>query len=475
MQTTQFTMKLLFTAALIILTGNIYAQVTFHITEFPNATPSKAEIFISGDFEAWSGGSENFKLTHYGDNTYAITLQQQSGSINFKFTRGSWASVEKGAQGEEISNRIYTFGGNGDTVEITILNWADSEHGTSTATENVSLMSDAFEMPQLGGRKRKIWLYLPPDYASSSSSYPVLYMHDGQNLFDDSTSFAGEWKVDETLNYLYEQNDIGLIVIGIENGGTERLNEYSPWINPDYGGGDGKDYIDFIVETLKPFVDENYRTLPGRENTGLMGSSLGGLISHYGGLAKPEIFGKTGVFSPSFWFSDSTYLFGHENAGLTDSKMYFLAGGMESAQTDVPASTQAMIDTMISGGFTQSNTILKVDADGTHSEAFWSVEFPDAIKWLFGDSTVSTNAITNQYQGLDFDVYPNPAHDSIHVVPPDLNQTYLLELFGPNGALVLDREITGLTSINIQRFGSGIYILKLSHGNSYAIAKIAFN
>lgn len=468
-------MKLFFTIILSTLVTAVSAQVTFHVTQTPMNTPVNAEIFVSGDFDGWAGGTDNYKLTELEDETYAITFPQQVGNINFKFTRGSWASVEKGAQGEEINNRVYTFGGNGDTIEIAILNWADAGQGSSTAAYNVSVMDEAFEMPQLGGRKRKIWLYLPPGYDTSTASYPVLYMHDGQNLFDDSTAFAGEWHVDELLNDLYVTDNIGLIVIGIENGGGERINEYSPWTHPSYGGGDGDDYIEFIAETLKPHVDSTYRTRPENIYTGLMGSSLGGLISHYGGLASPEIFGKAGVFSPSFWFSDSTYIFGHQNSNLPDSKMYFLAGGMESSQTDVPANTQAMIDTMIAGGYRQANAILEVDPDGTHTEGFWSAEFPDAIKWLFGDSIVSSQILGSQYQQLAIEVFPNPAHDTIHVVPPEPDQIYHLELFSPNGSKVLNRQIIGRTSVDVKEFGSGIFIIKLSRGGYYGISKVAIN
>lgn len=466
-------MKLFFTAVIFAILNSICAQVTFHVTQLPANTPGDASIFISGDFDAWSGGSANYKLDKLGDESYAITLPQQTGSINFKFTQGSWESVEKGAQGEEISNRVYTFGGNGDTVSVTIFNWADA--GSSTATENVSVMADAFEMPQLGGRTRKIWLYLPPGYETSSSSYPVLYMHDGQNLFDDSTSFAGEWHVDETLNQLSEENKIKLIVIGIENGGGERINEYSPWRNPYIGGGDGEDYLEFLVETLKPFVDENYRTLPDKLNTGLMGSSMGGLISHYGGLAHPEVFGKAGVFSPSFWFSDSTYIHGHENADLPDSKMYFLAGGMESSQVDVPANTQLMIDTMIAGGFESDNAALEVDPDGTHSEGFWSAEFPSAIKWLFGDATTNTNTLTSNSAGFRVKIFPNPAHDSITIIPPESSQTYLLEAFHTNGIKVFEKEITGTRSIDVRLIGIGLFTFRISRGKQFYVTNILIN
>jgi alpha-glucosidase len=214
-------------------------QVTFRIVQLPPSTPDNAEIYLSGNFEGWTGGQDTYQLEKDVDSLYAITLPQMVGTIQFKFTRGSWASVEKGPNGEEISNRVYTFGGDGDTVNITIHNWADVSGITSTASDNVSLLDSDFFMPQLN-RSRKIWLYLPPGYDTSQQAYPVMYMHDGQNLFDDSTSFAGEWGVDETLNELYDESGFGMIVVGIENGGGLRIDEYSPWIHPQYGGGEGE-------------------------------------------------------------------------------------------------------------------------------------------------------------------------------------------------------------------------------------------
>jgi predicted alpha/beta superfamily hydrolase len=127
-------------------------------------------------------------------------------------------------------------------------------------------MDENFFMPQLN-RSRRIWLYLPPAYETSGLSYPVMYMHDGQNLFDVLTAYSGEWEVDEALNTLASQGHKVPIVVGIDNGGTNRIGEYTPWSNPDYGGGDGDLYIRFIVETLKPYIDQHYRTLSDRSNT----------------------------------------------------------------------------------------------------------------------------------------------------------------------------------------------------------------
>ena len=127
-----------------------------------------------------------------------------------------------------------------------------SQERVSTAATNVSIIQKEFVIPQLNTKPYKVWVYLPPNYQTSTKKYPVIYMHDGQNLFDDKTSFIGEWNVDETLNELYKNTGKGFIVVGIENGGEERINEYTPWPHEEYGGGKGSIYIDFIVNTLKP-------------------------------------------------------------------------------------------------------------------------------------------------------------------------------------------------------------------------------
>ena len=156
----------------------------------------------------------------------------------------------------------------------------------STASKQVSTFT--IEAPQLK-TSRKIWLYLPKNYESSTKKYPVIYMHDAQNLFDAKTSFAGEWNVDEKLDSLSAQ----VIVVGIENGGDKRLEELTPYKNEKYGGGNAEKYLEFIVNTLKPEIDKKYRTKTDTKNTTIMGSSLGGLVS----FSKNE--GTCSPFSPT--------------------------------------------------------------------------------------------------------------------------------------------------------------------------------
>jgi predicted alpha/beta superfamily hydrolase len=247
----------------------------------------------------------------------------------------------------------------------------------STTQPNVQVLDTAFSMPQLN-RTRRIWIYLPPDYATSNKSYPVIYMHDGQNLFDQSTSFSGEWEVDETLNKLHKDGDYGTMVVGIDNGARKRLDEYSPWTNKVYGGGEGDAYIDFIRVTLKPYIDHHFRTKTDAENTCLWGSSMGGLISAYGVLKYPETFGKAGIFSPSYCL---TQTISAQNGKLNHVKMIHVAGEKEGANMKV--FIQKFTGVLMDQKVPASSMKVKIDEDGSHTEGYWRREFADAYKWLF--------------------------------------------------------------------------------------------
>lgn len=251
----------------------------------------------------------------------------------------------------------------------------------STAASNVFLLKKEFIIPNLNAISHKVWIYLPPNYDKTSKKYPVIYMTDAQNLFDAATSYAGEWEVDETLNKLYEKTGKGFIVVGIENGGEERINEYTPWKNEKYGGGKGAIYADFIVNTLKPYIDDHYRTKKQRKHTSLIGSSLGGLISYYGGLKYPKTFGKIGALSTSFWFSEKVVAFTQEKGNLKNVKLFLLVGGKEGE--DMDKNTQKMEKLLLKTGFKPKNLKSKIAPEGKHNEAFWSSEFSAIVSWLY--------------------------------------------------------------------------------------------
>ena len=252
---------------------------------------------------------------------------------------------------------------------------------TSTKAANVSILETTFVINGLNDIAHKIWLYLPPNYTTSTEKYDVIYMHDAQNLFDNATSFVGEWEIDETLNNLYNKTGKSFIVVGVENGGEKRIEEYTPWKHEKYGGGKGDIYINFLVNKLKPFIDKKYRTKPAAENTAIIGSSLGGLISFYGGLKHPETFGKIGALSTSFWFSNKVITFAEENGNQQKTKLFLLVGDKEG-DSMVP-DTKNMSELLISLGFTTQNLKTKIAANGEHTESFWKAEFLEVITFLF--------------------------------------------------------------------------------------------
>ncbi len=251
---------------------------------------------------------------------------------------------------------------------------------TSSVADNAEVLPYQFVMPGLD-RQRSIRLYLPPSYQTSEKRYPVVYMHDGQNLFDNMTANEGEWGVDESLNQLAEKHGLELIVVGIDNGGDFRMNELSPWVNKRFGEAQGEQYMDFIVEVVKPYIDTNFRTRADRLHTAIMGSSMGGLISHYAVHAYPTVFSKAGIFSPSYWYSQQVFSFTQLKKAPLDARLYVMYGDKEG--DGMIADTGKMQRQLRQQGHPRQNTVFKRVPKGEHNEQLWRAEFSEAIQWLF--------------------------------------------------------------------------------------------
>jgi predicted alpha/beta superfamily hydrolase len=446
----------------VVLTGLFFltlmhsmrAQVTFHITQWPNYTPPADTLYIAGTFNGWNPGSAIHRLTRQPDSSWMITLPPSASSIQFKFTRGNWAKVEGNATGTQRPNRNHTFG-SADTVRITIESWEDLHQGGggggSTANAQVIVLTDSFYIPQLQ-RHRRIWMYLPVDYNTAlSKRYPVFYMHDGQNLFDASTAFAGEWEVDEHISRLFGQGDDGAIVVGISNGGAQRINEYSPWINPQYGGGQGEDYMNFIVQTLKPYIDSHYRTDSSRASTGLWGSSMGGLISQFGVMRHQEVFGMAGVFSPSLWFSSQVFAQIPLEGRRQPTRFYLLAGALESSS--LVAQTQQLAQSLRSVGFDSTDIAVRIRSDGQHSEWFWRREFPEAYRWLLRRLPTSVATIAKP----DLRWYPNPTARHTRLLGLEEFEETELRIVDACGRLRFTGVITTETELETSSWSPGVY------------------
>jgi predicted alpha/beta superfamily hydrolase len=233
---------------------------------------------------------------------------------------------------------------------------------------------------------RTIIVFVPPGYESEQARrYPVLYLHDGQNIFDKATAFGDEWRVDETAQNLIDSGTIEpLIIVGVYNAGERRIDEYTPTrVEKKNAGGQADRHGQMLVQELKPFIDERYRTLPSAANTALGGSSLGGLATMHVGIKYPTVFGKLAVISPSVWWDDRVIL--REVAALPSKlpQRIWLDAGTGEGQ-EVTADTGMLRDTLVSKGWTLDGDLKYHEAEGHgHDERYWAARMDQVLRFLF--------------------------------------------------------------------------------------------
>jgi predicted alpha/beta superfamily hydrolase len=347
--------------------------------------PNSNTYYLACNINNWNPKDSSFRFSIDKNGIpYLKHVFDKATALEFKFTRGSWDNAECDSLGNDINNRVIRT----DTSHLQIYYIKGWKHIFSalqkkhTASSNVHIIDTAFYIPQLN-RTRRIWIYLPADYATNGKHYPVMYMQDGQNLFDDYTSGYGEWGIDECIDTLIQQGQPPCIIVGIDCG-EKRVNEYNPYSNDRFGKGEGNLYVDFLFQTLKPFIDNHYRTLPAKENTLIAGSSMGGLISYYAILKHPDVFGKAGIFSPSFWiapqFNNLTDSIGDKVTG----KIFFYIGGQEG---DTPPIYLAQMKAIENRLAKKSKTVIYsvIDPDGKHNEKAWRKWFPVFYKWIMAE------------------------------------------------------------------------------------------
>jgi predicted alpha/beta superfamily hydrolase len=236
-----------------------------------------------------------------------------------------------------------------------------------------------FYSPQLDNR-RDILVQLPPSYRQGERSYPVLYMQDGQNLFDPATSYAGDWRLGKVMATAARRGHEA-IVVGIPNMGSERLTEYSPFVDSEMGGGAGDRYLDFLIETLKPAIDGRFRSRPGREHTGLVGSSMGGLLSLYGFFRSASVFGFAGALSPSLWYAGGAIFSFVGAAAYVPGRLYLDIGALEGPEH--VARARQMRDLLRGKGYRLGRDFRWLESrSGRHDEASWGRRFSRALPFL---------------------------------------------------------------------------------------------
>jgi predicted alpha/beta superfamily hydrolase len=230
------------------------------------------------------------------------------------------------------------------------------------------------------GNRRAVDVYLPPSYAAGRRRYPVVYMHDGQNLSDPRLAFAGTWRLRGTLSRL-ARGGLEAIVVGVHHAGPDRLVEYSPFPDRRHGPAGGDQYLDFIVRALKPRIDRRFRTQPERDTTTILGSSMGALISLYAFFRHQAVFGRAGAMSPAFWYGDRAIFQYVKAAGAAPGRLYLDIGHGEGTAPLRDARRMAAL--LEKKGYVPGRAMQYLeDESGRHAEDDWARRLEGALRFL---------------------------------------------------------------------------------------------
>lgn len=389
------------------------------VVQVPAETPADAKVFVAGSVPVLGNWRpDGLSLPRQPNGTYTAEVDLAVGqTIEFKFTRGTWNTVEQNAGGGDRPNRTAAIDANTKKIEVSVARWATGKPASRPPNTVVgTLKLHTIESRHLKqARTIRVWLPLGYD-ANPSARFDVLYMHDGQNCFDRATSaFGNEWEIDESLTKLIAAKEISpLIVVGIDNGLANRINELTYTADAKRGGGQAASYTAFLVEEVKPFVERTYRTNTGPVHTFVGGSSLGGLVSLEIAHRHPNTFGGVIAMSPALQWADESLTrdIEHDPVGLRGAHIWLDVGthelGIPPATTkrttdpSVPNSATANSSTAapaaddpsaklvaaarrLDAALTKHNVAhqFTIDAEHpAHNEPAWAARFPAAIRYI---------------------------------------------------------------------------------------------
>jgi predicted alpha/beta superfamily hydrolase len=340
-------------------------------------------VYIAGSFNSWKSRDEVYRMLKKSDGHYQYCFahgQMPEGPIEYKFLKGGWEAEELDRDGFPPSNRRLEVP-KGHVNDLVPLWKKHADWYNPSFYPEIVVLSDRFAVPQLR-RRRRVSVLLPWDYHTSKKKYPVLYLQDGQNLFDNNAPF-GTWGVDKQMAALAESHQTNFIVVAIDHGGKERIKEYLPHPTLKWGDALGKQYAAFLKETLKPYIDTHFRTLPDREHTGIGGSSMGGLISLHAGIAYPEVYSKFMIFSPSLWAAPSVFTDVRFLLQQSPTQFYLYVGGKEPALMLKDAEKLHKQLMLMQPDPYRLSLQFSVQQDAGHNESAWGREFPKSASWLF--------------------------------------------------------------------------------------------
>jgi predicted alpha/beta superfamily hydrolase len=362
--------------------------------ETPANTPSGSEVWLSGnqpELGNWNGAGIKLAQGLTGNQYFGCIPFGAGTNLEFKVTRGSWDSVEKDAQGGEVDNRRQDVTGPA-RVLAQVGNWRDlvqEPPRPDTITGTVAYHDVAGA--SLGLKDRKLIVWLPPGYDTATTRrYPVLYMHDGQNIMNTKTAaFGVEWSVDEMAQSLIQGGQMEpIIIVGVYNT-DDRIPEYTQVPTTQYGGGKANDYGRLLVEVIKPLIDFTYRTKPDPQFTGVAGSSLGGLVSMYFGITHSETFTRIGVLSPSVWWADRDIVTRVQAMSAKPPLRIWVdigtnEDGSASESEQTVNDTRALRDALIGEGWVLDNDLKYLEVPGgRHNELAWAARMDQILKYLY--------------------------------------------------------------------------------------------
>lgn len=312
-----------------------------------------------------------------GNHTWTKTLQlEQPQSFEYKYTLGSWEREATDANAQALPN--FNVNASTDTVLTNEVQYWLEKRPMAAETGITGTTKIHTNLPGNGIKRRDLIVWLPPGYETSNKRYPVLYMHDGQNVFDPATSsFGKDWQIDETADSLIKAGAMQpAIIVGIYNT-PDRSDEYTP-------GEKGNAYMDFVVNTAKPFIDKGYRTKRGRQHTFTGGSSAGGIISFMLAWEYPKVFSKAICMSPAFKIQHIDYV--KEVQQYTGKKkdlfFYIDNGGIEMEERLQPGIDE-MLAALKEKGYKEGKDFIWIkDKQAKHFETAWAKRMPVALKYI---------------------------------------------------------------------------------------------
>ncbi|MEZ0228762.1 MAG: alpha/beta hydrolase-fold protein, partial [Planctomycetota bacterium] len=337
--------------------------VEFEVTAPGGPVFAAVSVPVSGK-PAWA--PDGVALTKDSSGKWRGSLPSST-PIEWKATRGSWSTVEKTASMAEVKNRSAQAG---TTAQVSVARWADEK----------SELHDLGDFtPSRLGTPRKVVVRVPLGYAvRTDETYPVLVVLDGQNVFDPSRSFGGvSWRLDLAAEAHDKAGRAPFIAVAIDNTNA-RIDEYTPSRDPSYGGGRLEDFAAFVLDELLPEIARRYRAKTGPDDTGMLGSSLGGLASFHVGWKHSDRVRRVGAVSPSFWWNNQeTRALVAGTASQPPVKLWIDIGTQEGGNPQSTlTNTRAVANLIPTAKYTEIS-------GGQHNEAWWAARLPDVLAYLF--------------------------------------------------------------------------------------------